>query len=74
MIINRGNLDLLYTGFNTASGEGRNFYAPFCTVAPNGSLPLLDGRNAEQQGALSVVCLEPGGATSPLDIDAQPQG
>ena len=56
-----------------AEGEGRNFYAPDCTITPGGDLGLLDGRNTEQQIALTVAALEPGGALRALYIDGQPQ-
>ena len=56
-----------------AEGEGRNFYAPDCRVRPNGELALLDGRNTEQQIALAVTALEPGGGLEALYIDGRPK-
>lgn len=58
---------------DAARGQGRNFYAPDCLIRPNGELPLLDGRNSEQQIALTVAALEPGGGLPALLIDGQPQ-
>lgn len=56
---------------DAAAGEGRNFYAPLCVIAPGGDMALLDGRSSEQQIGLAVSAIEPGGALSPLYIDGQ---
>ena len=56
---------------DAAAGEGRNFYAPLCVIAPGGDMALLDGRSSEQQIGLAVTAIEPGGALSPLYIDGQ---
>ena len=55
-----------------AAGEGRNFYAPSCVIAPGGDMALLDGRSSEQQITLAVSAIEPGNGFNPLYIDAQP--
>ena len=52
-----------------ADGTGRNVYAPDCIILPGGDLTLKDGRSTEQQIALAVAMLEPGGDLHALYID-----
>ena len=56
---------------DAAEGQGRNFYAPLCSLIPAGDLTLLDGRSSEQQVRLTVSALEPRDDRSPLYIDGQ---
>ena len=56
---------------DAAEGQGRNFYAPLCSIIPAGDLTLLDGRSSEQQVRLTVSTLEPRDDRSPLYIDGQ---
>ena len=56
---------------DAAEGQGRNIYAPRCSIQPAGGLTLLDGRSSEQQIRLAVSMLEPGGGRPALYIDGQ---
>ena len=56
---------------DAAEGQGRNVYAPRCSIQPAGGLTLLDGRSSEQQIRLAVSMLEPGGGQPALYIDGQ---
>ena len=56
---------------DAAEGQGRNIYAPRCSIQPAGGLTLLDGRSSEQQIRLAVSLLEPGGGRPALYIDGQ---
>ena len=56
---------------DSAEGQGRNIYAPRCSIQPAGGLTLLDGRSSEQQIRLAVSMLEPGGGQPALYIDGQ---
>ena len=56
---------------DSAEGQGRNIYAPRCSIQPAGGLTLLDGRSTEQQIRLAVSMLEPGGGQPALYIDGQ---
>ena len=56
---------------DAAEGQGRNIYAPRCSIQPAGGLTLLDGRSSEQQIRLAVSMLEPGGGRSALYVDGQ---
>ena len=56
---------------DAAEGQGRNIYAPRCTIQPAAGLTLLDGRSTEQQIRLAVSLLEPGGGQPALYIDGQ---
>ena len=56
---------------DAAEGQGRNIYAPRCTIQPAGGLTLLDGRSTEQQIGLAISMLEPGGGRPALYIDGQ---
>ena len=56
---------------DAAEGQGRNIYAPRCSIQPAGGLTLLDGRSSEQQIRLAVSMLEPGGGQPALYIDGQ---
>ena len=58
---------------DSASGQGRNLYAPECLIRPTGDLTLLDGRNTEQQIGLTVAALKPPGELAALYIDGQPE-
>lgn len=52
-------------------GKPRHYFAPECNIAPSGEAALLDGRNTEQQIALTIGVLEPGGALAALVIDGE---
>ncbi|MDE0048215.1 MAG: hypothetical protein OXO52_00395 [Rhodospirillales bacterium] len=56
---------------DAAEGQGRNIYAPRCSIQPAGGLTLLDGRSSEQQIRLAVSMLEPGAGLPALYIDGQ---
>ena len=56
---------------DAAEGQGRNIYAPRCSIQPAGGLTLLDGRSSEQQIRLAVSMLEPGAGRPALYIDGQ---
>ena len=56
---------------DAAEGEGRNIYAPRCSIIPGGDLSLLDGRSTEQQIRLAVSMLDPGSGRPALYIDGQ---
>ena len=71
----QGTLRQVTGGFryieDAAEGQGRNIYAPRCSIQPAGGLTLLDGRSSEQQIRLAVSMLEPGGGQPALYIDGQ---
>ena len=54
----------------TATGRGRNLYAPLCSVAASGELALMS-RETEQQIQIAAEILEPGGGKAALLIDEQ---
>lgn len=54
----------------TATGRGRNLYAPLCSVAASGELALMS-RESEQQIQIAAEILEPGGGKAALLIDEQ---
>ena len=56
---------------DAAEGQGRNIYAPRCSIQPAGGLTLLDGRSSEQQIRLAVSMLEPGSGRPALYVDGQ---
>ena len=71
----RGRLKQVVGAFryieDAAEGQGRNIYAPRCSIQPAGPLALLDGRSSEQQIRLAVSLLEPGAGRPALYIDGQ---
>lgn len=56
---------------DTDTGEGRNYYAPLCSVGPAGEMGLMS-RDSEQQIQLSCEILDPGGGKAALIIDGEP--
>lgn len=56
---------------DTDTGEGRNYYAPLCSVGPSGEMGLMS-RDTEQQIQLSCEILDPGGGKAALVIDGEP--
>ena len=56
----------------TATGDGRNYYAPLCSVGASGDFALMS-RETEQQIQIVAEILEPGGGRSALLIDGQAQ-
>ncbi len=55
---------------DTQTGEGRNFYAPLCSVSAGGEMALMS-RETEQQIQLGVEILDPGGGRAALTIDGR---
>ncbi|MCY4548120.1 MAG: hypothetical protein OXC28_07120 [Defluviicoccus sp.] len=51
-----------------ASGEGRNLYAPKCSIAPGGET-ALKSRETEQQLPFTASVVDPGGALPGIMID-----
>ncbi len=52
------------------TGEGRDYYAPKCSIGPSGEF-ALKSRDTEQQISLVCSILDPGGARAALWIDGE---
>ena len=55
---------------DTATGKGRDYFAPKCTIAPSGEMALMS-RESEQQLVLTCAIQDPGGDSAALYIDGE---
>lgn len=56
---------------DTGTGEGRDYFAPLCSISGGGEISLMS-RETEQQVQLSCQILDPGGGASALLVDGEP--